>query len=319
MRVEIGEGLEAQLVYSYTSVSFKSLYHCGVGFRSNASILPQVGLSGLADLGSSWGIMPLHHCLRKVYDKVDMSFVDRVAVVTGASRGIGRAIAEELAAGGATVVVNYAHDADGATAVVDAITKAGGDASAFQADVSDYSAAEALIKYTVTDHGKLDVLVNNAGVTRDQVIMLMSEEDWDVVLRVNLKSAFNCCKPAVRAMMRKRYGRIVNISSVAGISGNPGQTNYSASKAGLIGFSRALAREVAPRKITVNVVAPGFVPTALTNDLPDDIKESSLAAIPLGRWGEPTEVAGAVAFLADEYAGYITGQVLNVDGGMVMA
>lgn len=250
---------------------------------------------------------------------MDINFADRVAVVTGASRGIGRAIAEELAAGGATVVVNYARDADGAAATVDAIGKAGGDASAFRADVSDLSAAEGLIKHTVTEHGKLDVLVNNAGTTRDQIIMLMSEEDWDEVLRVNLKSAFNCCKAAVRTMMRKRYGRIVNISSVAGIAGNSGQTNYSASKAGLIGFSRALAREVAPRKITVNVVAPGFVPTALTNDLPADIKAGSLVGIPLGRWGEPSEVAGAVAFLAGEATGYITGQVLNVDGGMVMA
>lgn len=248
-----------------------------------------------------------------------MKFADRVAVVTGASRGIGRAIAEELAAGGAAVIVNYASDVDGAGATVDAITKLEGHASAFQADVADLSAAEALIKHAVTEHGKLDILVNNAGTTRDHVIMLMPEGDWDEVLRVNLKSAFNCCKAAVRVMMRKRYGRIINIGSVAGISGNPGQTNYSASKAGLIGFSRALAREVALRKITVNVVAPGFVPTALTNDLSDDIKETSLAAIPLGRWGEPTEVAGAVAFLADEAAGYITGQVLNVDGGMVMA
>lgn len=250
---------------------------------------------------------------------MDINFADRVAVVTGASRGIGRAIAEELAAGGATVVVNYARDSDGAAATVDAIAKAEGAASAFQADVSDLSAAQALIKHTVTEHGKLDILVNNAGTTRDQVIMLMPEEDWDEVLRVNLKSAFNCCKAAVRAMMRKRYGRIVNISSVAGIVGSSGQTNYSASKAGLIGFSRALAREVAPRKITVNVVAPGFVPTALTNDLSDDIKARSLAGIPLGRWGDPSEVAGAVAFLAGEAAGYITGQVLNVDGGMVMA
>jgi len=267
----------------------------------------------------SWGIMPLQHCLRGVDGEVDMSFADRVAVVTGASRGIGRAIAEELAAGGAAVVVNYAQDADGAAATVEAIRSAEGAAGVFQADVSDFSEAEALIKHAVTEHGRLDILVNNAGTTRDQVIMLMPEEDWDVVLRVNLKSAFNCSKAAVRAMMRKRYGRIVNISSVAGIAGNPGQTNYSASKAGLIGFSRALAREVAPRKITVNVVAPGFVPTALTNDLPDDIKDASLAGIPLGRWGEPTEVAGAVAFLAGEAAGYITGQVLNVDGGMVMA
>ncbi|MDP7259828.1 MAG: SDR family NAD(P)-dependent oxidoreductase, partial [Anaerolineales bacterium] len=203
--------------------------------------------------------MPLQHCLRGVDDEVVMSFADRVAVVTGASRGIGRAIAEELAAEGAAVVVNYAQDADGAAATVEAIRSAEGAAGVFQADVSDFSEAEALIKYVVTEHGRLDVLVNNAGTTRDQVIMLMPEEDWDMVLRVNLKSAFNCSKAAVRAMMRRRYGRIINISSVAGIAGNPGQTNYSASKAGLIGFSRALAREVAPRKITVNVVAPGFV------------------------------------------------------------
>ncbi len=248
-----------------------------------------------------------------------MSFADRVPVVTGASRGIGRAIAEDLAIGGAAVVVNYARDADGAAATVEAIARAEGIASAFQADVSDVSAAEALIKHAVAEHGKLDILINNAGTTRDQVIMLMPEDDWDEVLRVNLKSAFNCCKAAVRVMMRKRYGRIVNIGSVAGIAGNAGQTNYSASKAGLIGFSRALAREVAPRKITVNVVAPGFVPTVLTNDLPEDFKEASLASIPLGRWAEPSEVAGAVAFLAGEASGYITGQVLNVDGGMVMS
>lgn len=263
--------------------------------------------------------MLLHYYLVILGNILAMIFTDRVAVVTGASRGIGRAIAEELAAGGAAVVVNYSRDIDGATATVKSIVQAKGDACAFQADVSDFDEAEALIKHTLKQYGKLDVLVNNAGTTRDQVIMLMPEEEWDEVMRVNLKSVFNCCKVAVKAMIGKRYGRIVNIGSVAGIAGNPGQTNYSASKAGLIGFSRALAREVAPRKITVNVVAPGFVPTALTNDLPEHVKEISLAGIPLGRWGEPKEVAGAVVFLAQESSGYITGQVLNVDGGMVMA
>ena len=175
-----------------------------------------------------------------------------------------------------------------------------------------------MIKQTLAEHGKIDILINNAGTTRDQVIMLMSEDDWDTVLAVNLKSAFNCSKAAVRAMMRKRYGRILNISSVAGVIGNAGQTNYSASKAGLIGFTMALAREVAPRKITVNAIAPGFIPTAITEVIPDEMKESTLDLIPLRRWGEADEIATAVGFLASEKAGYITGQVLNVDGGMAM-
>ena len=247
-----------------------------------------------------------------------MDFSERVAVVTGASRGIGRAIAVQLGAGGAQVVVNYSRDADGAAETVRAVEAAGGNATAVQTDVSDFSAAGNLIKQTVSEFGKIDILINNAGTTRDQIIMLMSEEDWDTVLAVNLKSAFNCSKAAVRAMMRKRYGRIINITSVAGVIGNAGQTNYSASKAGLIGFTMALAREVAPRKITVNAIAPGFVPTALTEVIPDEMKESTLDLIPLRRWGEADEIATAVAFLASEKAGYITGQVLNVDGGMAM-
>ena len=246
-------------------------------------------------------------------------FTDRVAIVTGSSRGIGRAIAKTLAANGAQVVVNYAKDLEGAEETVDAIVSNGNVASLFQADVSVLSQAEDLINYALDKYGTLDILVNNAGTTRDQLIMRMSEEDWDLVLRVNLKSIFNCCRIAVKPMMRKRYGRIVNISSVSGIAGNAGQTNYAASKSGVIGFSRSLARETASRKITVNVVAPGFIPTSLTNNLSDDLKEQTLAHIPLGRWGEPEEVAEAVVFLAGETAGYITGQVINVDGGMVMA
>jgi 3-oxoacyl-[acyl-carrier protein] reductase len=248
-----------------------------------------------------------------------MSRLDgRVAIVTGGSRGIGRAIALELAGRGATVVVNYNHSGEAAEDVVKAIVDDGGAAQAIQADVSDFAQAERLIKDTAAAYEKIDILVNNAGTTRDTLIMMMSEQEWDTVIQTNLKSAFNCSKAAVKVMMRKRYGRIVNMSSVAGISGNAGQTNYSASKAGLIGFTRALAREVAARSITVNAVAPGFIPTDLTSSVPENIKEASLTAIPLGRWGTPEEVAYAVAFLASGEAAYITGQVLSIDGGMVM-
>lgn len=242
----------------------------------------------------------------------------RVAVVTGASRGIGRGIALELAQRGAKIVVNYNSSADAANAVVVAIQELGREALAVQANVAILDDANALIKAATEAFGQVDIVVNNAGTTRDQLIMIMKEEDWDTVIDTNLKSAWNVCKAAVRGMVRKRYGRIINITSVSGITGQAGQTNYSASKAGMIGLTKSLAREVANRNITVNAVAPGFVPTDLTADLPGDLKDQLLNAIPLQRWGTVEEVAHAVAFFASDEASYITGQVLAVDGGLVM-
>jgi 3-oxoacyl-[acyl-carrier protein] reductase len=247
-----------------------------------------------------------------------MQLKDKVAVVTGASRGIGRAIALELAARGAKVVVNYHSSSNAAEEVVSQINNAGGEAMAVQADVSKLDQAQALIKAATDAYGQLDVLVNNAGTTRDNLMAMMKEEDWDTVIETNLKSAFNCSKAAMRPMMRKKYGRIINITSVSGIAGNAGQTNYSASKAGLIGLTKALAREIGARNITVNAVAPGFVETDLTRGLPDELKQAAIAQTPLGRWGTCEDVAYAVAFLASDQAAYITGQTLSVDGGMVM-
>ncbi len=248
----------------------------------------------------------------------DVSLNGKVAVVTGASRGIGRAIALELAARGARVVVNYHRSEQAAQEVVSQIKANGGEAAAFQADVSDFQQAQALIKFALETFGDLHILVNNAGITRDTLLMTMSEEDWDEVIRTNLKSTFNCSKAAIRHMIRKRYGRIINIASVAGQMGNAGQTNYSASKAGQIGFTKALAREVASRNITVNAIAPGFVDTEILNTMPRETLEAALKLVPLGRMGRPEEIAFAVAFLASDQAAYITGQVLGVDGGMAM-
>jgi 3-oxoacyl-[acyl-carrier protein] reductase len=247
-----------------------------------------------------------------------MNLNDKVALVTGASRGIGRAIALELARRGASVVVNYNSNAGAADAVVDAIEEDDGQAVAVQADVGDLEQAQALVQAAIDTFGAIDILVNNAGTTRDQLLMLMSEEDWDVVLRTNLKGVFNCCKAAARKMMRQRSGRIVNVSSVSGIAGQGGQTNYAASKAGVIGFTKSLAKELGSRGITVNAVAPGFVPTDLTCDLPEDLVEQAIEMTPLGRMARPEEIAYAVAFLASDLASFITGEVLTVDGGLVM-
>ena len=242
----------------------------------------------------------------------------KIAVVTGSSRGIGAAIARELAAQGATVVLNHRDSAAQAEAVVAEIVAAGGQAVAIQADVSSYAEAQRLIKETVERFGHIDILVNNAGTTRDMLIMMMPEADWDLVIQTNLKSAFNCSKAAVRPMMKQRFGRIINITSVSGLAGQAGQTNYSASKAGMIGFTKALAKEVGPRGITVNAIAPGFVPTVLTDVLNEEQKRAIISMTPMGRFAKPEEIAYATAFLADERAGFITGQVLSVDGGLVM-
>ncbi len=242
----------------------------------------------------------------------------RVALVTGGSRGIGRAIALEFAARGAVVMVNYHKSPDAANEVVKQIADAGGKAAAFQADVSDFKQAEGLVKFTIESFGDLHILVNNAGITKDTLIMMMSEADWDAVINTNLKSTFNCSKAAVKHMMRKRYGRIINIASVAGQMGNPGQANYSASKGGQIAFTKSLGRELAARNITVNALAPGFVDTEILGAMSPETLETALKLVPLGRKGKPEEIAYAAAFLASDQAAYITGQVLGVDGGMAM-
>ena len=247
------------------------------------------------------------------------SLTDRVAIVTGASRGIGRGIALEMAKRGATVVVNYHASTDGAEQDVAEIEAAGGKAVALKADVSKLAEAESLVKTANEQFGKIDILVNNAGTTRDNLIMMMKEDDWDIVIDTNLKSAWNCAKAASKVMMRKRYGRIVNISSVSGLHGQGGQSNYAASKAGLIGLTMSLAKELAARQITVNAVAPGFVLTALTSNLPQNLMDELNRRIPLERWGTAEDVAYAVAFLASDDAAYITGQVLTVDGGLIIS
>ncbi|MGJ3238478.1 MAG: 3-oxoacyl-[acyl-carrier-protein] reductase [Anaerolineae bacterium] len=245
-------------------------------------------------------------------------FTGKTVLVTGASRGIGRAIALAFGQRGATVIINYNSSEGPAQEVLAQIKEAGGDGRVYQADVSDDAQVNDMVKMITGEYGQLDVLINNAGTTRDNVIMMLKPEDFDTVINTNLRSAWLCSKAASRTMMRKRTGRIINITSVVGISGNGGQTNYAASKAGMIGLTKSLAKEVASRGITVNAVAPGFISTDMTSDLSEDVKETALSHIPLGRMGDPEDVAKAVVFLASEDANYITGQVLVVDGGMVM-
>ena len=242
----------------------------------------------------------------------------KVALVTGASRGIGRAIALKLASEGAKVAINYAGNTAKAEAVKAEIEAAGGEAMLVQADVSDAAQVDAMVKTVAEAFGTIDILVNNAGITRDGLLMRMKEEDFDAVLNTNLKGVFHCTKAVSRLMMKKRYGRIVNMASVVGLMGNAGQTNYAAAKAGVMGFSKSAARELASRGITVNTVAPGCINTDMTAVLPDKVKEGLLQSIPLQRIGEPEDVANAVLFLASDLAAYITGQNVDVDGGMVM-
>ncbi len=246
------------------------------------------------------------------------SLEGKVALVTGGSRGIGRAVALALAGNGADVAVNYRRNADAANDVVAEISALGRRALAVPADVGDSEQTTALVDATIGGLGRLDILVNNAGITRDNLLMRMQEEDWDEVLRINLKGAFNTAKASVRVMLRQRSGRIINISSVSGLMGQAGQASYAASKAGLVGLTKSLARELGGRGITVNVVAPGFIPTDINATLDEAWREKLRALIPLGRFGLAEEVAHAVAFLASDDAAYITGVVLPVDGGLSM-
>ncbi len=247
-----------------------------------------------------------------------MDLNGKVALVTGASRGIGREIALTLAGYGATVIVNYNGSEEKAEEVVDKIKEAGGKAEAIRCNVAEFDRSKELIDQVIKSYGKLDILVNNAGITRDNLIMKMSEADFDDVIAVNLKGAFNCIRHASRQMLKQRGGRIINISSVSGVMGNAGQANYCASKAGIIGLTKSVARELGSRGITSNCVAPGFIKTEMTDVLSEDVKQSMGEQIPLKRFGETRDIAEAVAFLASDSASYITGQVLQVDGGMAM-
>ena len=247
-----------------------------------------------------------------------MSLQGKCALVTGGSRGIGRAVCLELARQGARVAVNYAGNAAAAEETVQAWAALGAEAFAIQADVADAAATEAMVKEVLSRFGRLDILVNNAGVTRDGLMPMMKEADWDAVLDTNLKGAFHCMKAVYRPMMKQKYGRIVNLSSIVGLRGNAGQANYAASKAGLIGLTKSMAKELAARNVTVNAVAPGFIDTDMTAALPEKAREAMLTTIPMGRLGQAEDVAKAVAFFAGDDSAYVTGQVLCVDGGMAV-
>ena len=247
-----------------------------------------------------------------------MSLQGKCALVTGGSRGIGRAVCLELARQGARVAVNYAGNAAAAQETVEACRALGAEAFAIQADVAGAAESEAMVKEVLARFGRLDILVNNAGVTRDGLMLTMKEADWDAVLDTNLKGAFHCMKAVYRPMMKQKYGRVVNLSSIVGVRGNAGQANYAASKAGLIGLTKSMAKELAARNVTVNAVAPGFIDTDMTAALPEKAREAMLASIPMGRLGQAEDVARAVAFFAGDESAYVTGQVLCVDGGMAV-
>lgn len=242
----------------------------------------------------------------------------KVALVTGASRGIGHSIAAALAAQGATVAINYAGNAEAAEKTKNEITAAGGKAIVIKANVADTESVEAMFAELIAQCGTIDILINNAGITRDTLLARMKQQDWDDVLKTDLTGVFNCTKAAAKIMMKKRTGKIINMASVVGLTGNIGQANYAAAKAGVIGFTKSLARELALRGITVNAVAPGFIQTDMTAVIPEKVKEKILSDIPLGKMGNPEDVANAVLFLVSEQASYITGQIIHVDGGMVM-
>ena len=248
-----------------------------------------------------------------------MGLTGKCAVVTGASRGIGRAIALELASLGARVVVNYSGSVDKAQQVVEEIQANGGEAIAVQANVANGESVQQLMQTAIETYGSIDILVNNAGITRDNLLMRMKDDEWDDVLNTNLKGVFLCTKAVTRQMMKQRAGRIINISSIVGVVGNPGQANYVAAKAGVIGLTKTTAQELASRNILVNAIAPGFITTEMTDGLPEELKEVMLKQIPLAKLGQPEDIAKAVAFFASDSANYITGQTLQVDGGMVMA
>lgn len=247
-----------------------------------------------------------------------MNLEGKVALVTGASRGIGREIALELAREGCNVAVNYSGSEAKANEVVDEIKGLGREAIAVQCNVSDSDAVQAMVKETIGQFGSVDILVNNAGITKDNLLMRMKEAEWDDVININLKGVFLCTKAVTRQMMKQRSGRIINISSIVGVSGNPGQANYVAAKSGVIGLTKTTAKELAPRGITVNAIAPGFISTDMTDKLPEDVRNEMLKQIPLSRFGDPQDIAKVVTFVASDSASYMTGQTLHIDGGMVM-
>ncbi|MEI5906141.1 3-oxoacyl-[acyl-carrier-protein] reductase [Bacillus spongiae] len=247
-----------------------------------------------------------------------MKLKGKTVLVTGASRGIGRAVALECGSQGANVVVNYSGSEAKANAVVDELKANGSEAIAIQCNVGDSEAVSDMVKQTISEFGSLDVLINNAGITRDTLLMRMKEQEWDDVINTNLKGVFLCTKAVTRQMMKQRNGRIINIASIVGITGNPGQANYVAAKAGVIGLTKTTARELASRNITVNAIAPGFITTDMTDELPEEVRNEMLKQIPLARLGKPEDIAKLTAFIASEDASYITGQTLQVDGGMAM-